>query len=70
MNPRIAFASILLLCAAAATAASPSASLGLLVDSASAPAAGTLSTFTARKLFGGMSIGSLNPKSAAAKVCV
>lgn len=39
MNPRIAFASILLLCSAAATAASPSASLGLLVDSANAQAA-------------------------------
>lgn len=38
MNPRIAFASILLY-AAAATAASPSASLGLLVDSANAQTA-------------------------------
>lgn len=39
MNTRIAFASILLLCSAAAIAASPSASLGLLVDSANAQAA-------------------------------
>ncbi|HEY7871095.1 MAG TPA: PDZ domain-containing protein [Rudaea sp.] len=39
MNPRIAFASILLLCATTAEAASPSASLGLLVDSANAQAA-------------------------------
>jgi hypothetical protein len=39
MNPRIAFALILLLCATAVTAASPSASLGLLVDSANAQAA-------------------------------
>ncbi|HXD84710.1 MAG TPA: PDZ domain-containing protein [Rudaea sp.] len=39
MNPRVALASILLLCATAATAASPSASIGLLVDSASAQAA-------------------------------
>lgn len=39
MNPRLAFASLLFLCSAAATAASPSASLGLLVDSADAQAA-------------------------------
>lgn len=39
MNPRIAFASILLLFSTAAMAASPSASLGLLVDSANAQAA-------------------------------
>src|SRR5215469_6015226 len=39
MNTRIVFASILLLCSAAAAAASPSASLGLLVDSANAQAA-------------------------------
>lgn len=36
MNPRIVFASILLLCSAAAVAASPTASLGLLVDSTNA----------------------------------
>lgn len=39
MNTRFAFASILLSCSAAAMAASPSASLGLLVDSANAQAA-------------------------------
>lgn len=39
MNTRIAFASILLSCSAAAMAASPTASLGLLVDSANAQAA-------------------------------
>jgi hypothetical protein len=39
MNPRLVFASILLLCATAATAASPSSSLGLLVDSANAQTA-------------------------------
>lgn len=39
MNPPIALASILLLCSAAASAASPSAALGLLVDSTSAQAA-------------------------------
>lgn len=39
MNSRILFASLLLLCSTPATAASPSASLGLLVDSADAQAA-------------------------------
>ncbi|HSN01076.1 MAG TPA: PDZ domain-containing protein [Rudaea sp.] len=39
MNPRIAFASILLLCSAAVAAASPSAALGLILDSADAQAA-------------------------------
>ena len=39
MNPRIVLASILLLCSPAATAASPSASLGLVLDSADAQAA-------------------------------
>lgn len=39
MNPRIMFASILLLCSAAACAVSPSVALGLLVDSTSAQAA-------------------------------